>query len=112
MRGEADDVEGADQIDLHRTAEIAERMRAVLANHAFARRDACAVDDTVNTAKCGDAHVDGGLHTGFIGHIGFNEAGLWPQFSLLGDAGFFIDVSKDDAGTIFDEHLGGCGTET
>ena len=46
-RSQAQHVEGADQVDLHRTREALEAVRSVPAEDLFRRSDACAIDEAI-----------------------------------------------------------------
>ena len=63
--GEADHVESADEIDVDGLCEGVEAMRAVAADDFFRRRDAGAVDQSVQMAEGLAREVDRGLGVAF-----------------------------------------------
>ncbi len=71
-RGQADDVEGAHEVDLDDAVEGLQRQHAVPAQHLAGGGDPGAVDHDPQRTE-GDGGVDGGLHLDLAGDVGGNE---------------------------------------
>ena len=84
--GQADDVEGAHEVDLDDPVEALQRQHAVAAQDLAGGGDPGAVDHDPQRAE-GDGGVDGGLHLVFAGDIGGNEDRLVGRLFSAAGAG-------------------------
>ena len=105
--GKTDHVEGADEVDADRAGEIFEAMRAVAPKHLFARRDPCAVYQTMQMTEALKRCVDRGKAILFAGHVRAHETGRrFTQFGADPLTGLRIDVGNNDARTGLDQQAG------
>ena len=111
--GEADHVEGSDQVDADDELEAFEVGRLPIAGEHTARETHTgAVDDDVKATELVRGRVDGGLHLVFDRHVGGREAG--PVTELLRDdlAVRRREVDDHDRGTGVVKLLDGRSTES
>ena len=107
--GEADHIEGADEIDVDGARKGVEAMRTVAADDSLGGSDSGAVDESVQMAKGAEREIDGGLGVVLAGDVGEGEAGGGAELGGQGFAGCAIGVGDDDGGAFSDEHpRGGC----
>ncbi|MCO5556213.1 hypothetical protein L7F22_009759 [Adiantum nelumboides] len=106
LRGEADHVERADQVDVDDLGEVGQRERAVLADGLDAVADAGAVHrDADRTELFGG--VEGGGHLLLVRDVGRGEADVLAQLVGDGLTGRGRQVDDDDLAAGLDELLGG-----
>ena len=101
--GEADHIEGADEVDVDGSCERVEAMRTFAADDFFGGCNAGAVDEPVQMAEGAEREIDGGLGVAFAGDISEREAGGRAQLGGESFAGCAIDVGDDDGGAFSDE---------
>jgi hypothetical protein len=75
LRDEANDVEGAAEVDVDDAIEVVQTVRAGLAEHLLGGANSGATDGAAQGAVRGDAGVNGTLNVGSNGNIGANESG-------------------------------------
>jgi hypothetical protein len=95
-RGEADYVEGADQVDLDHLGEHAEVVRAVLGDGTGGAADAGAVHRDPRSAELLDHGLDRGLGAGGIRHVGLDEDSADLPGLLLAE--LFLQIEDRDLG--------------
>jgi hypothetical protein len=101
LRGEADHVEAADQVDVDRLGERGERMRAFLADGLDAEGDAGAIHQADQLAEP-ERGGDGGLAVGFLRDVAAHEAAADLGRDRL--APIRLQVGDHDLGAVLGEH--------
>ena len=102
-RGEADDVERADEVDRDDLGEDVERVWPLLADDPIGDADARAVHDALQAAKCALRQRQRLLDALLVGHIRLREAGA--RTKLLGQrlATLFVQIGDDHVRAARDE---------
>ncbi len=111
LRGEADEVEAADDVDVEAAGEAGEGVRAFLAQHFFAGGDAGAVDQAVHRAEVFQRGGDRGLGIGFGGDVGADEAHRRAQFIDQRLSGDFVEIRHHHLAAEADQVAHGAGAE-
>src|SRR5215510_14984142 len=106
-RGESDDVESSDQIDLNDSFERRERMRSFLADGPLGDADAGAIDRAAQNAEGGDGRAHRALDALFIGYVCLDEAGVRAERPGERLALLLVDVGDDDVCAALREQLRG-----
>ena len=97
-------VDRAEQVELHRLVphrrdiDLAER-------RILADRAARAIEQDVELAEMLFGRRDGGLHAGFVGHVGANEQRRVAQRTRQRRARLLVDIRDDDLRALAREQL-------
>ncbi|MCY1534263.1 hypothetical protein D9M68_696270 [compost metagenome] len=93
LGGQAQHVEGADQVDVDDAGEALQAVHALAAEDLLRRADACAVDQSVHRAEGVQRGLHGFVAVRFAGHVGAHETRLrLTQLGRQGRADFAVDV--------------------